>query len=120
MSFLRDSPNAWPPHQYIIISALEELPCNLTTNILPTPGPGQSTYDLVPAGQLNFTEAQLPGQPFHDNQSINVTATGPGADINMLNGTVVNGGNATTGEGWAATLTREMANRYVASVLCSW
>ncbi|KAF8417169.1 glycoside hydrolase family 37 protein, partial [Boletus edulis BED1] len=115
-----DSPNAWPPHQYIILSALEALPSNLTTNALPTPGSGQSTYDLVPAGQLNFTEAQLPGQPYHNNQAVNFTATGPGADVNGLNGTVVNGGNATAGEGWAATLRREMANRYVTSVLCSW
>ncbi|KAG8214941.1 glycoside hydrolase family 37 protein [Butyriboletus roseoflavus] len=115
-----DSPNAWPPHQYIIISALEALPSNLTTNTLPTPGSGQSTYDLVPAGQLNFTEAQLPGQPLYDTPTVNITATGPGADINMLNGTVVNGGNATVGEGWAATLRREMANRYFTSVLCSW
>ena len=116
----RDAPNAWPPHQYIIISALEALPSNLTTIALPTPGSGNSTYDLVPVGQLNFTEAQLPGQPYHDNQSVNFTATGSGADVNRLNGTVVNGGNATTGEGWADTLKREMANRYMTSALCSW
>ncbi|KAI9566279.1 glycoside hydrolase family 37 protein [Boletus coccyginus] len=116
-----DAPNAWPPHQHIIISALEALPSDITTNALPTPGSGQSAYNLIPAGQLNFTEAQLPGQPYHDGQtSVNVTATGPGADVNQLNGTVVNGGNATAGEGWAATLKREMANRYITSVLCSW
>ncbi|KAF9232312.1 glycoside hydrolase family 37 protein [Melanogaster broomeanus] len=116
-----DSPNAWPPHQYIIISALEALPSNLTTDPLPTPGAGQSTYDLIPSGQLNFTEAQLPGQPLRGAQaSQNITATGPGADVNQLSGTVVNGGNATTGEGWAATLKREMANRYYTSVFCSW
>ena len=96
------------------------MPSNLTTNALPTPGSGQSTYNLIPAGQLNFTEAQLPGQPYHDDQSVNMTATGPGSDVNMLNGTVVNGGNATAGEGWADTLKREMVNRYVTSVLCSW
>ncbi|KAG9308845.1 glycoside hydrolase family 37 protein [Chiua virens] len=115
-----DAPNAWPPHQYIIIKALEALPANLTTNGLPTPGSGQSTYNLIPAGQLNFTEAQLPGQPYHDEQSVNMTSTGPGSDVNTLNGTVVNGGNATSGEDWAATLIREMANRYVTSTLCSW
>lgn len=116
-----DAPNAWPPHQYIILEALNALPSNLTTNALPTPGSGQSTYDLVPSGQLGFTEAQLPGQPFRLAQaSQNVTATGPGADINKLNGTVINGGNATVGEGWAATLGRELANRYATSALCSW
>ncbi|KAF9220247.1 glycoside hydrolase family 37 protein [Gyrodon lividus] len=116
-----DAPNSWPPHQYIVMSALEALPFNLTTNPLPTPGASQSTYDLIPPGQLNFTEAQLPGQSFRGAQANqNATATGPGADINKLSGTVVNGGNATTGEGWAATLKREMANRYFTSVLCSW
>ncbi|KAL4066430.1 glycoside hydrolase family 37 protein [Scleroderma yunnanense] len=116
-----DAPNSWPPHQYIILEALNALPSNLTMNALPTPGTGQSTYDLVPSGQLGFTEAQLPGQPLSLAQaSQNATASGPGADINMLNGTVVNGGNATAGEGWTATLGRELANRYFTSVLCSW
>ena len=31
-----------------------------------------------------------------------------------------NGGNATNGEGWAMTLQRELANRYLASAFCSW
>lgn len=117
----RDSPNAWPPHQYIILQALRALPSNLTTNGLPTPSSNQSTYDLIPAGQLGFTEAQLPGQPFRGAQANeNATATGPGADINKLDGTVVNGGNATSGEGWRDTLQREVANRYYTSALCSW
>jgi alpha,alpha-trehalase len=116
-----DAPNCWPPLQYIIMQALRALPSNLTTNGLPTPNSSQSTYDLVPAGQLGFTEAQLPGQPFLVAQANpNATATGPAADINKLSGTVVNGGNATAGEGWRDTLQREIANRYYASVLCSW
>ncbi|KAH7884995.1 glycoside hydrolase family 37 protein [Phlebopus sp. FC_14] len=116
-----DAPNAWPPHQYIVMEALNALPSNLTTNALPTPGSGQSTYDLVPSGQLGLTEAQLPGQPFRGAQANqNATATGAGADLNKLDGTVMNGGNATSGEGWAATLGREMANRYYTSALCSW
>ena len=49
-----------------------------------------------------------------------MTTTGPKADINRLNGTVLNGGNATSGEGWAMTLQRELANRYLASAFCSW
>jgi alpha,alpha-trehalase len=103
------------------MQALRAIPSNLTTNGLPTPNSNQSTYDLVPAGQLGFTEAQLPGQPFLVAQANpNATATGPAADINKLSGTVVNGGNATAGEGWRDTLQREIANRYYASVLCSW
>ncbi|KNZ74974.1 Trehalase [Termitomyces sp. J132] len=58
-----DAPNAWPPHQYIILQALH---------------------------------------------------------INKLNGTVLNGGNATDGEGWAKALERQLANRYIASAFCSW
>ncbi|KAF8546600.1 hypothetical protein OG21DRAFT_1527722 [Imleria badia] len=96
--------------QYILTSALEALPSNLKTNALRAPDSGQSTYDLVPSGQLNFTEAQLPRQPYHDNENANVIATSPSVDINRLNGTVVNGGNATAEEGWAATLKREMAD----------
>ncbi|KAG2368678.1 Six-hairpin glycosidase-like protein [Suillus spraguei] len=120
-SIWRDAPNCWPPLQYIIMQALRAIPSNLTTNGLPTPSSNQSTYDLVPAGQLGFTEAQLPGQPFLVAQANpNATATGPAADINKLSGTVINGGNATAGEGWRDTLQREMANRYYASVLCSW
>jgi len=55
--------------------------------------------------------------------------TGPAADINRAEGgrTVINGGKAPNNsngtdeqEGWARTLARELANRYVASVLCSW
>ncbi|KAI6107675.1 glycoside hydrolase family 37 protein [Pisolithus croceorrhizus] len=116
-----DAPNTWAPHQYIILEALNALPPNLTTNALPTPGFGQSTYALVPSGQLNLTESQLPGQPLRGAQaSQNVTATGPGSDINTLNGTVVNGGNSSFGEGWATTLGREVANRYFTSALCSW
>ncbi|KAI6106841.1 Six-hairpin glycosidase-like protein [Pisolithus thermaeus] len=90
-----DAPNTWAPHQYIILEALNALPPNLTTNALPTLGSGQSTYALVPSGQLNLTESQLPGQPLRGAQaSQNMTATGPGSDINTLNGTVVNGGNS--------------------------
>jgi alpha,alpha-trehalase len=50
----------------------------------------------------------------------NASAAGAAADINMLNGTVINGGNAINGEGWAQALQRELANRYMASAFCSW
>ncbi|KAI8986137.1 glycoside hydrolase [Trametes punicea] len=114
-----DSPNAWPPHQYIALEALRALPSNLTSNPLPTPGSGNSTFDLIPSGQIGVDENALPGQPII-GAGRNATKTGPAADINTLNGTVANGGNATNGEGWAATLQRELANRYIASTLCSW
>ncbi|EKM49811.1 glycoside hydrolase family 37 protein [Phanerochaete carnosa HHB-10118-sp] len=113
-----DAPNAWPPHQHIIIEALKALPANVSSGALPTPGNNQSTFDLIPQGQLSLSEDQLPGQLVIGMG--NATKTGPGADINTLNGTVVNGGNATEGEGWSQMLQRELANRYFASALCSW
>ena len=100
--------------QYIIVRAPRAMSSNLTTNGLPMPSSSQSTYDLVPADQLGFTEAQLPDQPLRGAQADgNATATGPGADMNKLNGAVVNGENATSGERWRDTL--QMANRYYAS-----
>ena len=115
----RDAPNAWPPHQYIALEALKALPSNVTSAGLPVPSGNQSTYDLVPAGQLDFVADALPGQ-WVISAAANATKTGAGADVSARNGTVVNGGNATAGEGWAAALQRELANRYFASALCSW
>ncbi|TRM62126.1 Six-hairpin glycosidase-like protein [Schizophyllum amplum] len=113
-----DAPNAWPPHVYIAMQALRALPDNVTSSALPTPSDGQSTFALVPEGQLGLLENALPGQPV--GAGVNASTTGAEADLNVLDGTVVNGGNATDGEGWGAVLQREMANRYVAAALCSW
>jgi len=117
-----DAPNAWPPHQYIALKALQALPKNITSGPLPTPAANQSTFDLIPAGQLGLAESALPGQPlFSTSKGVqNATLTGPAADINKGNGTVANGGNATAGEGWADALQRQLANRYITSAFCSW
>ena len=114
----RDAPNAWPPHQYIALEALRALPSNITSDPLPTPNSSQSTFDLIPSGQIGVSEDALPVQAIAVGK--NASQTGPSADINKLDGTVTNGGNKTDGEGWAATLQRELANRYIASALCSW
>lgn len=114
----RDSPNAWPPHQYIALQALRALPANITSSPLPTLSSNQSSFDLVPSGQLGLSENQLPLQPI--TGAGNASTSGPSADISTLNGTVVNGGNATSGEGWSKTLQRELANRYITSAFCSW
>lgn len=112
----RDAPNAWPPHQYIALKALAALPSNVTNGTIPSASNG--TFALIPAGQLGLTEAQLLGQP--NTPSGNASTSGVSADINALNGTVANGGNATAGEGWADALARQLANRYAVSALCSW
>ena len=115
---LRDAPNAWPPHQYIALEALRALPANVSGGSLPTPNSGQSTYSLIPANQIGIAEGSLPVQAVAGGK--NASQTGSTADINKLDGTVFNGGNKTDGEGWAAALQRELANRYIASALCSW
>ncbi|PIL35118.1 hypothetical protein GSI_02906 [Ganoderma sinense ZZ0214-1] len=113
-----DAPNAWPPHQYIALEALRALPSNVSGGSLPTPNNGQSTYNLIPANQIGIAEGSLPVQAVAGGR--NASQSGSAADINKLDGTVFNGGNKTDGEGWAAALQRELANRYIASALCSW
>ena len=107
----RDYPNAWPPHQYIILSALLNLPSNITTTSIPE---SKTSFNLIPSGQLNLSLSDLPGQPLLSGGNASVEA-----DINASNGTVSFGGNA-SGENWSETLQRELANRFFASVLCSW
>ncbi|KAF8955266.1 trehalase [Flammula alnicola] len=116
-----DAPNSWPNHQYIILNALQALPANVSNAALPVPAANQSTFDLIPSGQLALAEASLPGQPVHGGASIvNATTTGPAADLNKGNETVANGGTPVAGEGWSKSLQRQLANRYFASALCSW
>lgn len=110
-----DAPNSWPPHNYIVMNALKNLPSNLSTTAIPNSPSGQSSYALVPQGQLNMAEGDLPGQPIAPGKNASV-----GIDVSKLNGTVTNGGNATTGETWADALQRRLANRYLTSALCSW
>ena len=114
-SKLRDWPNSWPPHQYIALQALRSLPSKITAHPLPTPKGNQTTFDLIPPGQLGITAAQLFPQTIDGG-----TAFPVGADVNRLNGTIVNGGNATKKEGWAKVLERELSNRYITSALCNW
>ncbi|KAI9454058.1 trehalase [Lactarius psammicola] len=113
-----DAPNAWPPHQYIALQALLGLPGNVSSGAIPQTPSGQSAYALVPSGQLDVAENALPGQVVAKGK--NASSTGSSADLNALDGTFVNGGNATTGEGWRDALARGLANRYFTSAFCSW
>ena len=36
-------------------------------NPLPQPGVGQTTFDFIPANQLNMTEDDVPGQPLRED-----------------------------------------------------
>jgi len=115
-----DWPNTWPPHQYIVLSALRALPNNLTSQPLPQPSNGQTTFDLIPSGQLGpiSNTSQLFPQTVEGGQAFPI-----GVDVNKADQglTVTNGGNATgSNEGWASILGRELSNRYVTSALCNW
>jgi hypothetical protein len=44
----RDAPNAWPPHQYIILKGLQALPPHVSKGHLPQPSGSASTYSLIP------------------------------------------------------------------------
>jgi alpha,alpha-trehalase len=112
-----DAPNAWPPHQYIILEALANIPSNVSSQTIQAAANNGSvdSFSLVPAGQLGVDEGGLPGQRIISGG--NATA---GGDLSKQNGTVINGGNATAGETWSGALQRELANRYMASALCSW
>ncbi|KAF8319629.1 glycoside hydrolase family 37 protein [Clavulina sp. PMI_390] len=117
-----DAPNAWPPHQFIIIEALQNLPDNLTAVALPTLSSEVSSFSLVPGSQLGLNESSLPPQPLLLGG--NAPRTDSRADINeidSLNGTsLVNGGDSVAGEAWNVVLAREVANRYMSAVFCSW
>lgn len=52
----------------------------------------------------SISESRLPEKPYHTQPSINITTTGSGADVNMLNGTVVNAGKMTNGSGWISVV----------------
>jgi alpha,alpha-trehalase len=105
-----DAPNAWPPHQYILMQALRALPANVSAAPLPAPPQGASVFALLPAGQAGVAEGALPAQ----GGTGAAGAVGPAADINAVQGGFVNGGNATAGEGWRDALVRALANRCVA------
>jgi len=117
---IRDWPNTWPPHQYVILNALKALPKNLTSQSLPQPSGNQTTFDLIPSGQLGpiSSASSLFSQTIEGGGTVSV-----GVDVNKGDQglSVVNGGNSTgQGEGWADLLGRELSNRYVASALCNW
>lgn len=86
----------------------------MSTESIPA-APGNNSWNLLPDNQLGITQDQLPLQTTSGNKTVPI-----GTDINAGTGTVYNGGNATTNEGWAMALQREVANRYVTSVFCSW
>jgi alpha,alpha-trehalase len=95
------------------MQALRALRVNVSSEAIPQPPSGKCGFALVPSGQLGLRENDLPGQLIGNGK--NASSTGSRADIKVLNGTLVNGVNATAGEGWRDALARGLA-RLVTSV----
>ena len=85
-----------------MLQALKPLPTNVSKDAPPTPSSNQSTFNLIPSGQLGIAESALPGQPIQSGS--NSTLTGPSTDLNTANWMVANGGTAVAGEGWSQAL----------------
>ena len=100
-----DAPNAWPNHAYIIMQSLLALPTNISSG--PLPANPNGTFAALPVGQLGLNETDLPVQTLDGGG--NFPNVGTTADINVLNGTWVNAGNASDGEGWRDALARGVA-----------
>lgn len=104
-----DFPNAWPPHQYIIAKALDNLPTNVTSTPYSTFRPANySAFDLIPDGQLGLVQSSLPVQGGVANGTTIALGERP-AD-----------GTIEVGEGWRDVLRNEVINRYIGSTFCSW
>ncbi|CBQ72773.1 related to trehalase precursor [Sporisorium reilianum SRZ2] len=121
-----DFANAWPPHTYIALEALRNLPDMLAAG--PQLPAENGTFALIPTvngtNQLGQTEDSLPVQGFENEPGSSINETLAGAtDPNNASVELhpsLNTGNNTSGESWRDELVRELANRYVASALCSW
>ncbi|GAC94474.1 glycoside hydrolase [Pseudozyma hubeiensis SY62] len=121
-----DFANAWPPHTYIALEALRSIPDMLGAG--PQLAAENGTFALVPmvngTNQLGLSEDSLPVQGLENEPGSSINRTLAGAtDPNDPSVEVVpllNTGNNTSGESWRDELVRELANRYVASALCSW
>ncbi|SOV03791.1 related to trehalase precursor [Ustilago sp. UG-2017a] len=121
-----DFANAWPPHTYIALEALRTLPDMLAAG--PQLPAENGTFVLIPmvngTNQLGQSLDSLPIQPLENEPGsmINETLAGatdpnnPSVELEPAN----NVGNDTSGESWRDELVRQLANRYVASALCSW
>ncbi|QRV92208.1 trehalase [Ceratobasidium sp. AG-Ba] len=108
-----DFPNSWPPHIYIILEALAGVPKSVVKRGPPRISSTNTSYSLIPEGQLGLSQDRLPQQTF------DLGGTAP-ADVNARNGTVYNGGVPAKNEKWRDALIRELANRYVSAAFCSW
>ncbi|KAF8877143.1 Six-hairpin glycosidase-like protein [Gymnopilus junonius] len=96
----RDAPNAWPPHQYIVLNALRALPSNITSGAIPYPTfkSVHLRFDPLWATRTCRKGASWPTCS-RRSDDINATTSGP--------------------EGWGQALQRQLANRVFTSILAA-
>jgi alpha,alpha-trehalase len=140
-----DFPNVWAPHTQIAIDALRALPQDLVrAGGVAKPAPSGS-FELIPSASIredNATDAeptrltqlgvasadQLPLQPIASDLNVSSHAdealigqTSPDSGLQYVSTAPSNIGKASSDtELWSDTLIRSLANRFVASALCSW
>jgi alpha,alpha-trehalase len=111
-----DAPNTWPPHQYIILEALRNVPDEVADGDYEPPRNGSNSYGAIPRGQLGLTEDQLPVQAKEAGGEY--ARNGSEADVNIIRGEGgrfagwVNGGNGSVGAtrlGWRDALISGLA-----------
>jgi len=112
-----DAPNAWPPHTYIAIKALENLPANLTGNSFTNFSSSVLEYSGFIANQTGLAQNQLPKQYIIAAGQTDVNLTSAVSSFGEL-GSI---GNATSSNySWSEGLAVAVANRYTSSAYCSW
>ena len=112
-----DAPNAWPPHTYIAIKALENLPSNITSASFGNFSNGVLDYNAFISNQTGLAKDQLPKQ--------SIVGTNGMADTNLTSAVtsfnqLEHVGQVTSNASWAEGLAVAIANRYTASAYCSW
>lgn len=102
-----DFPNAWPPHVYTSIKALETLG-RLYPNASSFQGDVVLTdFGSIPEGQLGLTESELQRQPA---DAIGNNSVSFAAEVSSIQ----------KGKPWWQQFAIEHANRYLQASFCSW
>lgn len=105
-----DFPNAWPPHQYILASALSNVASNVSSTPYSTIVPSNaSSFSLVPTGQFGLDEGLLPSQP----GLFNVLGGNSAANHSVLHNVVRDLNGSSTDESWRSVLLTEVCLTFV-------
>ena len=98
-------------------SSKRSAPSPSTSPVAPVPAQGQGTFSLVPAGQLGIDESALPVQNLDAAYKCEREQRRGGPQRDERDCVQW---RERDGAWWAEALVNQRANRYLASVLCSW